>query len=190
MNESMRKQKKHLFQDVLLLIISIGFAVYMVKSGLAHELIAHLDGLSWLGIIIAGIFFTSIFTTAPAIAILGTFAETTSLPVLVVLGGIGAVLGDYVLYLLVRDRVTKDFQYLLSFSRMKRFPAIFRTRLFKFFVPFIGALVIASPFPDEIGVAMLGASKVKSKMFFLISFLANSGGIFVIGWIAKRVVEL
>jgi hypothetical protein len=173
-----------------LIIVSIGFAIFIVKTGIVHQFIATFDNFQYFSIILAGIFFTSAFTTAPSIALLGTFAETTPLPILVVLGGLGAVLGDYIIFRFVKDRVSEDIRYLLSFSKGHRFSAIFRTQLFRFFVPFVGALIIASPFPDEIGVAMLGLSRVKNRTFFLLSFVFNSVGIFAIGWLVKEIVGL
>jgi len=183
----MNEQNRHLLQDVVFLVVIISLSVVAVKTGLAEAFVLSLGVSQWLGIILAGVFFTSIFTTAPAIALLSTFAETTSLPLLALLGGLGAVLGDYIIFRLVKDRITKDFEYLLSFSKRKRFTLIFRTRTFKYFAPFLGALIIASPLPDEMGVAMLGASKIKDKYFFLLSFLANGAGILVIGWIARHI---
>jgi hypothetical protein len=63
--------------------------------------------------------------------------------------------------------------------------SIFKTKLFYWFVPFFGAVIIASPFPDEIGVSMLGMSKLGSRYFLLISFVFNSLGIFIIGRLAQ-----
>lgn len=186
----MSSQEKHLFNDILFLTVSIGFAVFIVKIGAAREMVAWIGGLKWFGVVFAGAFFTSMFTTAPAIALLSTFAETTPLAALAILGGLGAVCGDYIIFRFAKDRIAQDFKYLLSFSKRDRFPAIFQTRIFRFFVPFLGALIIASPLPDEIGITMLGLSNMKDKIFFPVSFLANGTGIFIIGWIAKTVSGL
>ena len=184
----MGRKIKHLIFDAVLLAISVGFAVYLSKSGIAHKFIASFGELKWLGVIFAGIFFTSIFTAAPSIVLLGQLADTTPLLVLGVLGGLGAMLGDYVIFKFVRDRMAEDLKYLLSFTRQKRFSEIFKTELFRFFMPFVGAIIIASPFPDEIGVAMLGLSKVKTNFFLILSFLLNGTGIFIIGFIANSII--
>jgi uncharacterized membrane protein YdjX (TVP38/TMEM64 family) len=47
-------------------------------------------------------------------------------------------------------------------------------------LPIIGALIIISPFPDEIGIGLMGLSKIKKWQFMLISFALNSLGIFII----------
>lgn len=186
----MSKKEKRLFQDILILIISISFAVFIIKTGIAYKFIMSLGNWQYFGVFLSGMFFTSVFTAAPSIVLLSEFAQTTPLFVLAILGGMGAALGDYVLFRFVKDRIFDDIKHLLSFSKRKRFPVIFQTRLFKFFVPFLGALILASPFPDEIGVMMLGMSKVKNRIFFLISFISNGVGIFIIGWIAKIITNL
>ena len=135
-------------------------------------------------------FFTSFFTTAPAIVLIGVLVQTTPLIMVAIIGGLGAALGDYIIFRFVKDRISEDINYLLSFQKTKRFFAIFKTRLFIFFTPFIAALIIASPFPDEIGVAMLGLSKIKDKTFLLISFIANGVGILVVGWVARGIIGL
>ena len=63
---------------------------------------------------------------------------------------------------------------------------ILHLKFFKWLIPFMGALVVASPLPDEIGLAMMGFSKIRTSLFIPISFLLNFLGILVIGFIAKN----
>lgn len=181
----MNRHKKHLLQDILLLVVGIGFAVYITKTGIVGEFVTSFGAASWMGIVLAGIFFTSVFTTPASIALLSEFAHTTPLPMLAILGGMGAVLGDCIIFFFVKDRVSEDFNYLFSKSKESRFSHIFKRRLFRFFIPFLGALIIASPLPDEIGITMLGMAKIRSRIFFLVSFIMNTIGILIIGLIAK-----
>ncbi|MBM3281264.1 MAG: hypothetical protein FJY91_00725 [Candidatus Harrisonbacteria bacterium] len=185
----MKKQQKIFYKDLLFLTVSILFAFFFSVTGLATQLVASLNTLEWLGIFLAGLFFTSVFTTAPSIVLLGELAQVTPLPLLVLLGGLGAAVGDYIIFRFVKDKISSDFTYLFSSKRKKGWISFFRTRFFRFFIPILGALIIASPFPDEIGVAMLGLSKVKSRVFFTIAFIFNSMGIFTIGLIAKTLTE-
>ena len=61
-------------------------------------------------------------------------------------------------------------------------------RIFRWLIAFLGALIIASPLPDELGLTMMGFSKIKTSLFIPISFLLNSLGILIIGLIAKAVM--
>src|SRR5574343_112703 len=106
--------KKQLIQDIVIIIISIIFAVFIVKTGIVHKVILSFSDFQYLGAFLAGSFFTSIFTTAPSIVVLSELAQNLSLPVFAVFGGLGAFLGDYIIFSFIRDRVADDFEYLLS----------------------------------------------------------------------------
>ncbi len=71
----------------------------------------------------------------------------------------------------------------------KRLDRIFHLRFFRFFIPFIGALIIASPFPDEIGLAMMGIVKLEPKFLVPISFILNSIGILILLLVAQGLVR-
>lgn len=177
---------RHVVEDGAIITISIVAAILIVRSGVVHSLVASFQDFGVLGSFAAGIFFTSIFTTAPAIAVLGELSQARPIWEVVVLGGLGAMMGDYIIFRFVRDRLGDDALYLLAHSGIKRVPAIFRTRLFRRLVPFVGALIIASPLPDELGLAMLGVSKVSTRNFFLLSFTFNAIGILFVAWAATQ----
>jgi len=186
----MKKQKKQLLQDVILITISIGFAFFLVQTDTTEKFIASLGEQQWLGIFLSGMFFTSIFTTAPSIALLGTFAQTTPLFTIAILGGLGAMLGDYIIFRLIRDRISSDFKYIFSLPHKHRLSMLSKTNPFKLLVPFLGALIILSPLPDEIGVMMMGISKINERLFLFLSFILNGTGIFIVAWIAQSVASL
>lgn len=171
------------------IVASIFFAVLIVYTGVVHSFIASTEGLVQVGSFIAGLFFTSILTTAPAIVVLGEFAQDAPIIGVAVIGALGAVCGDYLLFWLVQGGVTNDVEYLVSHSGARRIKALFRTRLFHRLLPLIGALVIASPLPDELGLALLGVSSIRRERFLLISFIMNFVGIMVIGIVARSVAS-
>lgn len=163
-------------------------AIFAAESGAIDRLIDLSAGFDYLSIFVAGIFFTSVFTTPFAIVALGELSLHSNLFLFAVVGGLGALSGDYLMFRFFKNRVSEDFGYLLSISRVKRLPHLFRTEAFKWFAPFLGALIIASPLPDEIGVAILGVSKLDEWAFLPLSFFANSFGILVIGLIATKIL--
>ncbi|MFH1990444.1 MAG: hypothetical protein ABIJ19_01135 [Patescibacteria group bacterium] len=73
-------------------------------------------------------------------------------------------------------------------SKSEKLISIFKLRIFRWSLAFLGALVIASPLPDELGLMMLGFSKMKTSLFVPVSFLFNSLGILIIGLIARAVM--
>lgn len=203
----MRHKKRHVIQDFLVIAISLVLAIYLANTDVvgefanifkANSLSGAIGGLEfnllpYIGFFVAGMFFTSAFTTAPAIVLLGEFAQHNNILTVALLGGIGAVVGDFILFTFVKDRVSIDLKYIFELSRgrnplIKRLSAVFHARLFRFFAPFVGGLIIASPLPDELGVTILGLSKMNNKVFLLISLCFNIIGIYVIGSVARAIM--
>jgi hypothetical protein len=182
------RDKDHLIQDAFFIVCAIYFAIFINDKGYVDALIQHFGEFKYLAIFISGIFFTSAFTTPTSIAFLSHLAQDTNLATLAFTGALGAVCGDYIIFKFIKDRVVEDLNLLFKFSKIKRLPLIFRTRLFKYFIPFVGALIISSPLPDELGLTLLGLSKIKDRYFFPISIVMNFLGILAIGFISKNLL--
>lgn len=181
----MPNHKNNLVRDLAVIILSILIAVILAKTGALESLITSTQEVRFIGSFIAGILFVSVFTAAPATVALGEIAQSNSIITVALIGGLGALVGDLIIFRFVRDRVSQHFSYLVKISKTERLVAVFRLKLFRWIIPFIGALIVASPLPDEIGLAMLGLSKIKTSVFILLSFLLNAVGILIIGLIAK-----
>ena len=181
----MNNHANNLVRDLALVVFSILIAIILAKTGAFQDLITSTQEVRLIGSFIAGILFVSVFTAAPATVALGEIAQSNSIITVAIIGGLGALIGDLLIFRFVRDKVSQDFSYLVKISRTERFFSVFKLKLFRWVIPFVGALIIASPLPDEIGVAMLGLSKMKNSYFILLSFLLNSAGILIIGLIAK-----
>ncbi|MFA5248632.1 MAG: hypothetical protein WC415_05500 [Patescibacteria group bacterium] len=178
-------QNYNLFRDLGIIMLSIFVAVILVKTGILKNLLVGAAGVEFFGSFIAGMFFTSIFTAVPATIALGEIARESSLFWTAVLGGLGAMFGDLVIFRFVKNNLAQDFSVLLKHSSSKRLKAVFKLKFFRWFIAFLGALIIASPFPDELGLAMMGLTKIKTTIFIPLSFILNSLGILIIGLIAR-----
>ncbi len=151
---------------------------------LVQALLEYLGGGTILASFVAGMFFTSVATTAPSLAVLGELSLAGNFIVVALVGGLGAVLGDFVLFTFVRDRISRDASFLLRGPRAMRVLHIFKHRRFRRVLPIVGALIIASPLPDELGLALMGFSKMSNRYFFVISYIMNVAGILLIGLVA------
>lgn len=172
--------KRRLRQDFYIVLASIAAAWAIVHFDVVDTVLAWTGDGVLLGAFVAGMFFTSMVTTAPAIAVLGELSFHVHPLVLAVLGGAGAVCGDYLIFMFVRDRVAADAAYLLRGPKMQRALHVFKNRHFRRVLPLLGGLIIASPLPDELGLALLGISKMRTGRFILLSFTFNAVGILLI----------
>lgn len=184
----MTRLTRHLVQDAAIVAVSIAVAILLVRTGTIDHAISALHRFSIFGIIIAGMFFTSIFTTAPAIAALGELSLVYHPVVVAFLGAAGAILGDLVIFRFVKDRFSSDLSELLatrtSGDRIKK---LMHMKFFRWFFFLIGGIIIASPLPDELGISMLGASQMKTRWFLLVAFIFNFIGILAIGFLASSI---
>ena len=181
----MERYKKALMRDIILIVASIFFAVFVARSGILTSVIQSTGDIKNLESFIAGIFFTSAFTTAPAIIVLGEIAKTNSLLFTAFFGGIGALMGDLILFMVIRDRFSEDFMAMIDKKGLERIHHMFEKKFFRRFSFFIATLIIISPLPDELGIAIFGVEKAKPVTFAIFSFFANFLGILIIGIIAR-----
>ena len=178
--------KNFLIQDIAVIVVSVIFAIILVKTGVLIKILTSARELELLGSFVAGMFFTSVFTTAPAIVTLGEIAQVHSILSVAILGALGAVIGDLIIFRFFRDRFSEHLMELLKHQSVgKRVGALFRLKSFRWLTFFVGGLIIASPLPDELGISLVGFSKMKTLAFIPLSFTFNFFGIILIGLVAK-----
>lgn len=182
----MRRDAHNILQDVGIIILSIFIAILLVET---DSLAFILDSSKELGIIssfIAGLFFTSVFTTAPSIAALGEISLLQSPYLTAAFGALGAVVGDLVIFRFIKDRVSQDIMELLGHQGgLRRLKTLFKLKIFRRLSFLLGGLIIASPLPDELGITLLGLAKMKIGVFIPLSLIFNFLGILAIGLVAK-----
>ena len=182
-------RKNNVTRDFGIIVLSIFVAILLIQTGATEEVLKRTQRMWFLNSFIAGMFFTSIFTTAPAVVALGEIAQSSpSLFLSVIFGGLGALCGDLIIFRFMRDRLGEDIMRVVKHSGNGRLRHIIRLKFFKWLTFFLGALVIASPLPDELGLAMMGFSKTKTSLFIPVSFVFNSLGILVISLVAKNLL--
>ena len=181
MNMALNNNKTNLLRDIVIIFFSIILAIIFVRTGVIINLLSISKEWEIIGSVIAGVFFISVFTVAPSAVVLVELAKTNSPWLVALFGGLGAVLGDLVLFAFVRDVLTEDLKEIIKYIKSKTIFHIFNFKRVKWLMPLLGAIIIASPLPDEIGIALLGLTKMKKKTFILLSFIFNFLGILAIG---------
>ncbi len=182
---TLRAIRRHRLRDICIIAISIYVALVLEQTGTLDHWIASAADYAVLGSFIAGIFFTSLFTTTPSIVALGELSLFNPLLSVAIPASLGALIGDLVLFTFVRDSVTQDLRGLFDTAPGKAVQRAFAHPLLKWLVPILGALVIASPLPDELGLAMLGLSRTRLAFVIPVSLAMNFLGIILIGVAAR-----
>ncbi len=166
----------HKHRNLLLLVLGIVLAFIFSQASWFTGDLGHLGNLSYLAAFIAGMMFASTFTVATGALILINLAKTFPPFWLVVLGGLGAVTTDFLIFLFVKDDVVGEITPIYDKITGSHFKKILHTKYFAWTLPVLGALIIISPFPDELGISLMGMEQIKTSKFILISLISHTIG--------------
>src|SRR3989344_2349409 len=169
------------YPKFLLLFITFVIAYLLFNSKDYGPFQEFIVGLGYAGTFVAGILFTYGFTAAPATAIFLILAQHQNIYLASIIGGLGALIGDLLIFSFIRYSFSDEIKKLSREKIVKYFDGRLPGVLKKYLLLFAAGFIIASPFPDEIGVSLMAASKIISpKVFSIISYLLNTSGIFLI----------
>jgi len=169
------------YKNLTFLVVSLVVAYFVLGNETLHSYLLHLGNFGYIGAFFAGILFVSTFTVVTGAIILLVLAKTISPIEIGLIAGIGAVVGDFVIFHLVKDGLAREFKLIYNeIDGKHHLKKVFHTKYFSWTLPVVGAIIIASPLPDEVGVSLMGISKLKTYQFLLVSFILNAIGIFLV----------
>lgn len=189
MNEQIEKLDNkwrhwHYKNTVLMLLSLISFFL-LIDSPFIEKAIAWAGSLGYLGAFLAGILFVSIFTVAPASLVLFYLAKSLNPLGIAIAAGMGGVIGDYLIFRFLKNRLFVELKPVFMNHGGKPLRKLFKTPYFSWALPIIGAIVIMSPVPDEVGLSLLGVSKIKTWQLLGLLYFLDVLGVFLIVILAK-----
>ncbi|MBI2547078.1 MAG: hypothetical protein HYW23_01380 [Candidatus Aenigmarchaeota archaeon] len=189
------------YRNLLFIAMSLVAAYLILTNNQTSSFIGSLGNLGYVSAFIVGLFFTFAFTTAPATVAFFDLGHFLNPVALALIGAAGSVISDYLIFRLVRDRLFKEIQMLskevdaltkpissLFFWKelqMRIWHGIRKSEIWHVIVPAFAGFIIASPLPDEIGVAIFGAVKFNPKKFIIITFVLHFIGILLVAMSAR-----
>lgn len=172
-------------RNTLLLVASLVVLFAVARTDVAHAIVGFLGDFGYASGVLVGFFFVSTFTVAPAAVLLFHLAQELHPVLLALLAGVGSVLGDLVLFRFLKDRVFEELRPYVQSLGGSHLLLMLKTPYFAWFAPVLGALIIASPFPDELGISLLGLSKISTVQFMALTYVLNVAGILFIVLLAQ-----
>lgn len=169
------------YKNLTIAFLGILLAIGLTRIHGFHTFLAHLGTLGYIGAFVCGILFVSTFTMATSVVILFTLAEYLSPVEIGLIAGLGAVVGDLIIFHLIRDDLESElvdiYERVDTKSHLRN---LLHSKYFNWMLPVIGATIIASPLPDELGVSLMGISRMNPIRFAIVSYILNSIGIFLV----------
>lgn len=171
--------KNYKYKGLALIFISILLAIFLSKYNFLNNGLFNLRHIPLIGSFLAGIFYVSAFTAALGILMLSDLSTTLHPIEIALLAGLGGAVGDFVIFRFFKGNLMEEITPIYNRFGGKHLTRLMYHRYFRWGLPIVGAIIIASPFPDEIGIGLLGVSKIKSYQFVILSFLLDATGVFL-----------
>lgn len=166
----------------LIIFVSVVIGLILFSEGWINTVLNQTKNIPILQTIVAGALFVSAFTFGPGGVALAEIATYKSAFFVAFWGAVGSSLIDISLFILIRKSLTKR-------DRQKKLTKLWlfrkKSAWFYWVTPLVGALVIASPLPDELGLSILGLSRVRVLTVFLLVASFNFLGILAVAKLAQ-----
>lgn len=173
-------QTKRIVKKALIFFLSLSVSWWLLDTGYLHSLVDKVTPIRFLAEFVAGMLYTSFLTSPIALSMLFVIAESNNPIIIALVGGFGAVIGDLILIHILRKNVGKDLSYMGKFFLIHRIRAFLKLYKLDFLIVLTGAIIIASPFPDELGLVMLGATNMNYKQLALLTYILDTTGILLV----------
>jgi hypothetical protein len=174
----------HFLKDLFIIIISVFVAILMINIGFVDWMLAVFQS-PLLASFVAGIFFTSLLTISPASIVLAELGSRAAPLEIAFFGALGAMVGDMMLFYFVKDKISADISELIKKGIRHYHLDELHSRYVRWILPTIGAFIIASPLPDELGIMLMGAAKIKPRYIIPVSFVMNFIGVLLVLAVAE-----
>ncbi len=168
------------YKNTLLLILSLVAFLLLADTPIVQKTIQHIGSYGYVGAAITGVFFVSTFTVAPASVVLFHLAQDYNPLLIAIFAGFGAMLGDLLIFRFFKDSLYAELAPAVEYIVNRPFFTLFKSSYFTWLTPVLGALIIALPFPDELGIGLMGLSKIKEWQFAVVTYVLNTLGILLI----------
>ena len=177
-----RIRKRKFVKHFLIIALSVAIAVYIHTSAVADVMISYFSGIYFIpSAFFVGFLFSITFTAAISTSVFILLAETTHNPFLIALiGGLGSLAANSIVYKFFKEEIIDDIQFIEKRYAKRIAHKIIHSKTVIGLTPYIAALLLASPLPDELGILILAGANFKYTRFFLFSFAFHTIGILII----------
>lgn len=173
------------FTTIALSYLVAGLLFIFLGASFFQELILP---FGMFGVAVAGALYTYSFTASIGALLLVALAPFHPVGVLAVVGGVGATMADYTIFKFVRDDLKKEVKRFGASKMIRNICAADGILCRTWTRNLLGTIIMASPFPDELGVAMMSTTKMKQGTFLLLAFIVDMIGIYLLVSVVGLVV--
>jgi hypothetical protein len=173
------------YRYLFLFTASIILSFFILIDSRTISVIYQASNWSYLGAFIAGFFYPYSITAPPVTAIFLVISKTLNPFAMALVGGFGAMLGDVIIFKVIKTELLPEARLLAKDLRIPRIKSNKLLHIVHKIAPFVAGFIIASPLPDELGAGLFGAIEYDLKKFMIISFTCHTIGLLAIALLGQ-----
>lgn len=180
MPKQTKRVKKFRYKHLLIAYVCFITIVLFSLSPLLPKLTDKLQLLGLFGAFFGGMMYVSTFTFSAGVVTLLILAPSYNIFLITAVASAGALTSDLLIFKFVSDDLESEIRDIWIRLGGQHVMKVLNIRVFSWILPLLGAIIVASPFPDELGISLMGLSKMKASRFIPLVYFLNSIGIFLI----------
>lgn len=162
------------------MLLNILLAIFLSKYNFPNDSLFNLRHIPFFGSFVAGALYVSAFTAALGILMLSDLATTIHPIEIALLAGLGGAISDFVIFRFFKNSLLSEITPIYNKLGGKYLTQLMYHKFFRWSLPIIGAIIIASPFPDELGISLMGLTHIKNYQFVLLCLVLDIAGVFLL----------
>lgn len=182
--------KKIPYPKLFLLIGTLYLGRMVYTDGNNFYFHSILDVVGYFGTFIAGVLLAYGFTFGPAVGAILYYSQSQNFFVAGLIATLGAIIGNLLIFRLIHVSLEQEIKKLKhsqffqwSLRQLNKYPPSFIRR---YILPIFAGILVATPLPDEIGMAILAlCPKLSFPVFSVVTFIFSIFGIFILLAIGK-----
>lgn len=176
---SSRRKFSTKYVKIFFIVLSIFFAYFLFSLPGVYNKVSSLSSVNvYFSSFLAGILIAFGFSSAFGVGLF-VLLQPQNLFLATFFGGLGAMLSDFIIFKTIKFSFKEEFQELKEKKVVKKIKEVTKENkqvVWKhYFLYALAGVIIATPFPDEIGVSILaGLTTIKQNALLIISFILHT----------------
>ena len=176
LNNKRKKQLvivREILQTFSFFTISVIVGFFLYGNQTFHSIFIHPGNFEVWGVFLAGALFAVTPTVAVSGALLLVFSDVYNLFIVCALGALGGTITDLMLFKFIKKG--QDGVYVKLKEKLFK-----KYKHSQHLLTIVGFIIILSPLPDELGVSLIGNSKISYKLTMVVCYLSNFVSIYTL----------
>ncbi|KKQ29084.1 MAG: hypothetical protein US48_C0034G0003 [Candidatus Levybacteria bacterium GW2011_GWA2_37_36] len=176
----MKWLKDYKYKNLTFIALSILLVIFLSKYNFLNQLLFKTSYIPPIGSFIAGALYVSAFTASLGILMLADLSQNLSTIEIAILAGLGGAVADFAIIRFFKNNLLSEITPIYDKLGGQRLTKLMHHKYLRWSLPIVGAIIVMSPFPDELGLFLMGLTRIKNYQLTLLCLALDIIGVFLL----------